>query len=61
LILDEVNMEKEEFIYLRELIRIFDNTAGQLKVAYENKDSEKFNILKKAILNVQEKISRATK
>jgi len=54
-------MEKEEFIYLKELIKIFDTTAGQLKVAYESKDSEKFNYLKKALLNVQEKISRATK
>lgn len=54
-------MEKEEFIYLRELIRIFDNTAGQLKIAYENKNPEKFNDLKKALLNVQEKISRASK
>jgi len=59
--LNEVKMEKEEFIYLRELIRIFDKTAGQLKIAYESKDSEKFNDLKKALLNVQEKIVRATK
>lgn len=54
-------MEKEEFIYLRELIRIFDKTAGQLKIAYESKDSERFNDLKKALLNVQDKISGATK
>jgi hypothetical protein len=54
-------MEKEEFIYLKELIKIFDTTAGQLKAAYDSKEAEKFNYLKKALLNVQEKISRVTK
>jgi plasmid replication initiation protein len=46
---------------LNELIRISDLTSDQLKKAYEDKDTQKFNQLKKALLNVQEKISRAVK
>ncbi|MEA3248562.1 MAG: hypothetical protein U9Q73_02540 [Nanoarchaeota archaeon] len=54
-------MEKEEIIYLEELLRIFESTFNQMKQAYIEKDPDKFNSMKKALANVQEKISRATK
>jgi uncharacterized membrane protein (DUF106 family) len=54
-------MEREEIIYLKELIRIFSTTFNQMKKAYDEKDLEKFKSLKKALLNVQEKIARACK
>jgi len=54
-------MEREEVIYLKELIRIFETTFNQLKKAYDSKNLEEFNSLKKNLLNIQEKISKAAK
>jgi len=54
-------MEKEELIYLKELIRILESTVNQMRDAYERKDSERFNSLKKALFNIQDKIGRFTK
>ena len=54
-------MEREEVIYLKELVRIFESTFNQMKQAYKERDPEKFNSMKKSLENIQEKISRATK
>ena len=54
-------MEKEELVYLQELMRIFESTFNQMRKAYEERNPLKFNSLKKALGNIQEKISRAAK
>jgi 2-oxo-4-hydroxy-4-carboxy--5-ureidoimidazoline (OHCU) decarboxylase len=54
-------MEREEVIYLKELTRIFETTFNQLKKAYNSKNIEEFNSFKKALINVQEKISKASR
>ena len=54
-------MEREEVIYLKELIRIFETTFNQLKKSYGSRNIGEFNSFKKKLLNVQEKISKASR
>ncbi|MBT4376116.1 hypothetical protein HOD29_01960 [archaeon] len=51
-------IEREEIIYLKGLMRVLESRSIELKEAYEKKDSEKFNELKKTILKLQQKIGR---
>ena len=57
----EVHMKKEEIIYLKQLFGILGNKIDILKKTYEDKNEEKFNKIKKEIIETQKKISSTIK
>ena len=54
-------MKKEEIIYLKQLFGILGNKIDILKKTYEDKNEEKFNKIKKEIIETQKKISSTIK
>ena len=54
-------LEQKELEYLNQLISILDESVSKLGVFYEKKDYENFDIIKKFISKVFNKISEITK
>jgi len=52
---------EEEIIFLKQLGDVLEEAGLKLEEAYNKKDHESFNKLKKFILEVQKKISYITK
>lgn len=52
---------REDISFLNQLIETLEEAGLRLKEAYNKKDHENFNKSKKFILQIQEKISEATK
>lgn len=53
--------DKEEFTFLSQLAKSLEEAESKLEQAYEERDYEKFNRLKKFILQIQKKISEIIK
>lgn len=52
---------KEEIIFLDQLAKTIEQTVLKLDEAYEKKDYDNFNALKKFVLKIHEKISEVVK
>lgn len=50
-------MKKEDLPFLSQLIKTLEEAESKLEEAYKKEDYEKFNRLKKFILQIQKKIS----
>lgn len=59
--MEKGDLKKEEVVFLSQLIKSLDEASIKLNYAYENKDYEAFNKLKKFIFEVQKKISEVLK
>ncbi len=54
-------MEKEDIVFLSQLIKSLEDSEKKLEKAYEKKDSDEFNKSKKIMINIQGEISKLTK
>jgi len=54
-------MKKEEIEYLSQIVKSLGEVESQLERAYNQKDSENFNKIKKFIAQAQRKIAEVTK
>ena len=54
-------MQKEDLEYLNQLISSLEESLTKLEIAYEKKEFEKFDNLKKFVLNLFTKISETAK
>jgi len=54
-------MKKEEIEFLKQLVKVLEDSAPELEKAYEQKDYERFTILKKNMLQIQEQIANLIK
>lgn len=54
-------MEKEEILFLDQLVKSLDEAEKKLEKAYEKKDYENFNKTKKIMLRIQNEISNMLK
>ena len=52
---------KEEVTFLNQLVKTLEEAESKLEQAYEKRNHENFNRLKKLILQVQKKISEVIK
>ena len=52
---------KEEITFLNQLVKTLEEAESKLEQAYEKRNHENFNRLKKLILQVQKKISEVIK
>jgi len=52
--------EKDGIAHLNQLIKTLEEAEGKLEDAYEKKDHEEFNKIRKFILNLTAKISEMT-
>jgi hypothetical protein len=49
-------MEKSELHFIRQLVNVLNDSAPKLEEFYKNKDSKKFNEIKKFIMRIQGEI-----
>lgn len=54
-------MKKEDIVFAKQLIETSRDSLSKLKVAYEKKNVEEFNKLKKIILKSQEDLANLVK
>ena len=54
-------MEKEDVLFLNQLIKSLEETGKNLEEAYKKSNSEKFNKAKKSIIQIQKEISTIAK
>jgi hypothetical protein len=54
-------IKEEDSIVLSQLARTLSETESRLEIAYNTKDYDSFNELKKVILRIQKKILEAVK
>lgn len=58
---EEEIFREEEVTFLNQLVKTLEEAESKLEQAYEERDYEKFNRLKKFILQIQKKISEVIK
>jgi len=54
-------MKREDIPFLNQLVGSFEKASEKLEEAYEKKDYDEFNRLKKFMLRIQKQISGAIK
>ncbi|MBU1129030.1 MAG: hypothetical protein KJ949_00160 [Nanoarchaeota archaeon] len=54
-------MKKEEIDFLKQLVKVLEDSVPELEKAFGQKDYERFSSLKKNMLQVQEQIATLTK
>jgi len=59
--MEEFKMKKEEIEYLSQIAKSLGEVEPQLERAYNQKDAENFNKIKRFVLQAQKKISEVIK
>ena len=54
-------MEKEDLVFLKQMVDSFEEAEPKLRKAFEKEDKEELVKLKKFMLNLQEKISEISR
>ena len=54
-------MEKRDIAFLVQLVKTLEEAESQLETSYSQKNHEKFNKIKKLMLNINEKMSEVLK
>ncbi len=50
-------MKKEEAVFLNQLVNALEEAVEKLEISYEKKDVDRYNGIKRFIVQVQEKMS----
>ena len=54
-------MERGELMYLKQLLKSFEEKLAKIKIVYKNKDKREFENLKRNLIDIQQKISEHIK